>query len=42
VVIAITLLVPAASASAKWCALVHGVGGLLAPRRIGARPDRVE
>jgi Domain of unknown function (DUF3817) len=33
-VIATTLLVPAASASAKWCALVPGVGGLLALRRI--------
>lgn len=42
VVIAITLLIPAASASAKWCALVPGVGGLLALRRIGARSDHVE
>lgn len=42
VVIATTLLVPAASTSAKWCALVPGVGGVLALRRIGARTGRAE
>lgn len=34
VVIAATLLVPAASAGAKWCAVIPGIGGLLALRRL--------